>query len=80
MSKFEDLIDVVCCAFPTGEVFWLKAESCKEGYIDKVVESWLDKNPDYKEVTTAGFVQITMPKQDYLSIEATNKCASLFTK
>ena len=73
MSKFENISNVICCVMPYGEVLWLKAEDCKDNYINKVIESWKEQNPEYNnELITGGFIEIRMPEEKYNLIPATN--------
>jgi hypothetical protein len=58
---------------PSGEVLCLKAEECKNNYINKVIESWKEQNPEYTdELITGGFIEISMPEEKYVLIPTTN--------
>ena len=74
MNKFDNIISVICCIVPSGCVLWLKAEECKENYINKVIDAWKEQNPEYtSDKITGGFIEVRMPEEDYNSIATTNE-------
>ena len=68
----EDIIEVVCCAMPSGEAFWFEAKD--EGYLRKFMDAWKEQNPEYMDTrVTSGAVVIKIPREKYIAIGATNQ-------
>ncbi len=67
-----ELIDVACCVFPTGEVLWFEAEKGSE-YLSKVTNAWIEQNPEFVGTKcTSGIIQIWMPVDKFNAIQASN--------
>ncbi len=73
--EMNDLIEVVCMVFPSGECFWFEAcdedGKYRDGYGIKVNDKWKSENPEYMETDcSAGMVLIKMPREKYIAIGA----------
>lgn len=71
----DDLIEVVCWVFPTGEVFWMEAldenGKYRKDYSDKVLKKYKAKHPELDGTDcTIGAVNIRMPRKNYIAIGA----------
>lgn len=64
-----NLIKVCCLVVPTGDTLWFENKNMKE-----IIEAWKEQNPEFSGTKCSiGAVVITMPKEKYNQIPATNR-------
>ena len=77
ITEIEDVVPVVCCVFPDGTTFWLKAEKTGKETRERakdIISQWNEANPEYVNTKcTLGFVEIWMPREKYYSLQADNR-------